>query len=123
MPAVDPLEAYTCGRAIKGSGFVKIYVPDGRRGLWMRVGGADSKGNTLELRAGREGDDSYLRVVLAPEELADARDVLETFRFAKETAQENRRYARERNKAAAKRRRSKEEKCEWKTFRSRRRTS
>ena len=40
-------------------GWELIAVPDGRRGLWMR---RSSSGFILELCAGREGDDAYVKL-------------------------------------------------------------
>lgn len=71
----------------KEPGWVAVDVPDGRRGLWIRV-----TPNATELCAGREGDDSYLRLVegatVTRHMLDQLRDVATTLAWAVECAAE-----------------------------------
>lgn len=48
--------------------------PTGRRGLWQRL----PDDATLELCAGREGDDSYVRLSLEKHQRAELMDLLST---------------------------------------------
>lgn len=72
----------------KGPGWVELAYPDGCRGVWMRV-----TDQTVELCAGREGDDVYVEfriaTIVIPEQLAMAQEILESLAFAKELAEEN----------------------------------
>jgi hypothetical protein len=76
-------------------GWIKICCPDGRRGLWMRVSDA-----SIELCAGREGDDALLllrrNTAVSLAEIDAAREVLSTFAYARAVARENRAHARAR---------------------------
>ena len=60
-------------------GWTEILVPDstGRRGLWVR-----QTLTTIELCAGREGDDAYVRLELDPLEQRELLEVIDTFIFA-----------------------------------------
>lgn len=64
-------------------GWELIADPDGRRGLWMR-----QTVTHLELCAGRDGDDTYVKIELGQEvttrTLASLAEVMETLRYAVE---------------------------------------
>lgn len=70
-------------------GYEEMLRPDGRRGLWMR--GADD--STVELCAGREGDDAYVKLcasqTLSEEDIWKLRDLISTVGFAVEVAEQN----------------------------------
>ena len=69
-------------------GYLELAKPDGRRGLWMR-----ETLQTLELCAGREGDDDYVKLVvgdrLTLETLHRLQGAMLTLRWAYEVAADN----------------------------------
>jgi hypothetical protein len=62
-------------------GWVPIAVPDGRRGLWMKV-----TPTTVELCAGREGDDAYVKFevgeAVSKSDVKEGLEVLDYFVYA-----------------------------------------
>lgn len=70
-------------------GWCEIALPDGRRGLWSRV-----SLNQLELCAGHDGDDAYIKLTagdtLSLETICALEDVLNTLRFAWDMEQSRR---------------------------------
>jgi hypothetical protein len=69
-------------------GWVLISAPDGRRGLWMRV-----TPEAIEIKAGREGNDWSVRLVLGEvvtdRHVYEARECLEAFVYALGVASDN----------------------------------
>ena len=66
-----------------GDGWVELARPDGRRGIWMRV-----TEFSVELCAGREGDDEYVSFEMGKSptkrDITQAKDVLAAFEYAQE---------------------------------------
>lgn len=66
-------------------GWIELSRPDRRRGIWMRT-----TSTTLELCAGREGDDDYVLIPtskpLSNEDLNNLTGVILAFQFACESA-------------------------------------
>lgn len=64
-----------------GYGWIPLAVPDGRRGVWIRITSV-----AIELCAGREGDDEYLRLRLKEtvtiDHLRAAKRIVEAFALA-----------------------------------------
>lgn len=69
-------------------GWVPLSIPDGRRGIWMRV-----TKDKVELCSGREGDDNHVSFKLGEKvserDIYEAGEVLSDFAFALETACNN----------------------------------
>lgn len=63
-------------------GWIMLACPDGRRGVWMRV-----ENDTIELCAGKEGDEDYLKLQLrepvTKKHIQTAQDILETLNFVR----------------------------------------
>lgn len=72
-------------------GFEAVAVPDGRRGLWMRVKRNEAGAIIeIEIAAGREGDDSGMTLregeVITTDTLRMVEDCFTTLRFGAESA-------------------------------------
>lgn len=65
-------------------GWVAVACPDGRRGLWIRT-----TDRTVELCAGRDGDDAYVSFRCDEVQATATRDVVSTALYAYEVACEN----------------------------------
>lgn len=79
-------------------GWIELVCPDGRRGVWMRV-----TATSIELCAGREGDDVLLHLNLGlrvrKRHIAEAGAILETLAWAHDVALENAASAAKRKQA------------------------
>ncbi len=81
-----PYRAPRCGRASQ-PGWVRIGVTcsAGRRSMWARITPESGEPTSLELCAGREGDDAYLLVRRGDPAFDGLLAVVETAIFAAET--------------------------------------
>jgi len=68
-------------------GWIELVKPDGRRGVWTRV-----TDDAVELCAGREGDDAYVKFALGSnvtkENVSDAAAVVACFKYSCELAED-----------------------------------
>ena len=71
-------------RSYDEPGWIELTLPDGRRGVWMRVGE-----DKVELCAGREGDDAYVCFEPTRQQYHDAVGILECHLFSLELAFDN----------------------------------
>ncbi len=71
-------------------GWQRLAKPDPRRGMWAYGLDPPTQLQVLELCAGREGDDAYVRLevgqVLDHKTMADLADVLDFLRYASDMA-------------------------------------